>query len=165
MIDMDDTSIKGSLRDFESVWERVSQQQDTDTAAPDRAPGESERLRAFMLSAGNAAALYAALARRFKGAAPVLTRLAADERAHLRALELEYYLLTGDSFTPPARQPEDGAHLLSTLRGAWQAEGRSEQSYLHAASISELGPLYRAHAENERRHRAMLRELISRVMQ
>ncbi len=161
---MDDTSIKGSLSDFESVWERVSEQQGTDTAAPDCAPGESERLRAFMLSAGNAAALYTELARRFRGAAPVLTRLAADERAHLRALELEYYLLTGDSFTLLTRQPDSG-ELLSTLRSAWQAEGRSEQSYLHAASISELGPLYRAHAENERRHRAMLRELISRIMQ
>lgn len=161
---MDDTSIKDSLRGFEGVWERVGGvSPDTPDAEADTALGEGERLRAFLLSAGNAAALYMGLARRFKGAAPVLTQLAAEEREHARALALEYYLLTGDSFSPATTEPEIGG-LLSALRRAWQAEGRSEQAYLRAASVSTLGALYRAHAANEHRHRAMLRELIGRSM-
>lgn len=166
---MDDISIESTLRAFSEVWPRVSAAHlPAAPAAPlpeaDAAPGEAERLRAFMRSAVNASALYTALARRFKGAAPLLNLLAAEERGHISALSVEYYLLTGDSFTPrPAPPDSDG--LLSALRRAWQAEGVSEQSYLSAAQISPLGPLYRAHAENERRHRALLRGLIARTLQ
>lgn len=161
---MDDTSIKESMQTFRSVWERVGpspEAQSEDVSAG--APGESERLRGFMLSAAGAAALYAELSRRFRGASPVLLRLAGEERAHLRALGLEYYLLTGDSFTPEPGRPEHGG-LLSTLRRAWLAEGRSEQAYLHAASVSPLGALYREHAANERRHCQALRELIAQAL-
>lgn len=166
---MDDTGIKTTLRAFSEVWPRVSAaQQSAASAAPlpdaGAAPGECERLRAFMRSAVNAAALYSALARRFKGASPLLNLLASEERGHIRALGVEYYLLTGDSFTPRPAPPDNDA-LLSTLRRAWQAEGVSEQSYLSAAQISPLGPLYRAHAENEHRHRALLRDLIARTLQ
>lgn len=176
-ITMDDTSIESTLRAFSEVWPRVSAAHPTaghdagsaaplpDAAAsPDAAPGEAERLRAFMRSAVNASALYSALARRFKGASPLLNLLAAEERRHLSALAVEYYLLTGDSFTPRPAPPDNGA-LLSALRRAWQAEGVSEQSYLSAAQISPLGALYRAHAENEHRHRALLRGLIARTLQ
>lgn len=165
---MDDNSIETILRSFSEVWPRVSAVQQTAVpAAPlpdaDAAPGEAERLRAFMRSAVNASAMYSALARRFKGAAPLLNLLAAEERSHMSALSVEYYLLTGDSFTPRPSPPENDA-LLSALRRAWQAEGRSEQSYLSAAQISPLGALYRAHAENEHRHRALLRGLIARTL-
>lgn len=162
---MDDTSIKDSLSGFEEVWQRVGGGPDPENAAvSDAAPGEAERLRAFMVSAANAAVQYSSLARRFKSAASLLNLLAAEERSHLRALSLEYYLLTGDTFIPKPGVPEtDG--LLSILRRAWQAEGRSEQSYLSASAISPLGPLYRAHAENERRHRSLLRGLIARTLQ
>ncbi len=161
---MDDTSIKESVQAFQSVWERVGSVSDlpTSNASPE-VPGEGERLRTFMLNAVGAAELYAELSRRFKSAAPVLSRLAAEERAHLRALGLEYYLLTGDSFTPKAGEPEIGG-LLSTLRRAWLAEGRSEQGYLHAAAVSPLGPLYREHAANERRHCELLRGLIAQAL-
>lgn len=127
------------------------------------APGERERLRAFMVSAAGAAALYSSLARRFKGPSAVLSRLAGEEREHLRALGLEYYLLTGDSFVPETGG-SGGGRLLELLRWAWQAEGRSEASYLNAAAISPLGPLYRRHAENERRHRETVRALIARAL-
>lgn len=158
---MDERSIKESLRDFQSVWERVALSAGASPVPSGEIPGEGERLRAFLLSASNAAALYTALAHRFRGAAPVLTRLAAQERAQLHALRLEYYLLTGEIFTHDAPTPApDG--LLGQLRRAWQAEGRSEQSYLRAAEVSVLGALYRAHAQNERRHAQLLRELIAR---
>lgn len=163
---MDDTSIKNSLSGFETVWQRVgagTQAGNAAAASESAAAGEEERLRAFMLSAAGASTLYSSLARRFRGAAPVLERLAAEERAQLRALTLEYYLLTGDSFTPRV-QPVGTDGLLSTLRAAWLAEGRSEQSYLGAAAVSMLGPLYRAHAENEHRHGETLRQLIAQVL-
>ena len=161
---MDDAKIRESLSEFQSVWERVAGS-DAAFSAPDReAPGEGERLRAFMRSAANAAALYASLARRVRGAAPVLSRLAGAERAQLHALRLEYYLLTGEIFRPETHLPER-AGLLDELRRAWQAEGSSERSYLHAAEVSTLGALYRAHARNERGHAQTLRELIARGLQ
>ena len=161
---MDDNSIESILRDFSEVWPRVGTVQQSAAPPTDGAPGEAERLRAFMRSAVNAEAMYTALARRFKGASPLLNLLASEERGHMSALSVEYYLLTGDSFTPRPAPPGNDA-LLSALRHAWQAEGVSEQSYLRAAQISPLGALYRAHAENERRHRALLRGLIARTLQ
>lgn len=158
---MEESSIKESLRDFQSVWGRVAGSAAASSAAGREAPGEGERLRAFMLSASNAAALYTSLARRFRGAAPVLARLAEAERSQLHALRLEYYLLTGEIFTHGIQLPEPEG-LLGELRRAWQAEGRSEQSYLRASEVSTLGALYRAHAQNERRHAQALRELIAR---
>lgn len=161
---MDQTSIKESLRDFQSVWGRVAGPAAGAPAPGREIPGEAERLRAFLLSASNAAALYTALAHRFRGAAPVLARLAAQERSQLHTLRLEYYLLTGEMFTHDT-QPPAPEGLLGQLRRAWQAEGRSEQSYLRAAEVSPLGALYRAHAQNERRHAQALRELIARGLQ
>lgn len=160
---MDDASIKESLRDFQSVWGRVAGL-DAAHSPPDmEAPGEGERLRAFMRNASNAAALYLSLARRFRGAAPVLVRLAEAERTQLHALRLEYFLLSGEIYTPEVHLPEQTG-LLGELRRAWQAEGRSEQSYLRAADVSTSGVLYRAHARNEQRHAQALRELIARSL-
>ncbi len=150
----------GPFSDFEQVWSRV-------TGAPEDAGAEDAAvLRELIADEARDRALYLALARRVRAASAALTELAGDEREHFTALQTEYYLLTGETCTPPESCPMiHGA--LSALRGAHAGELAGAERYMRAAESAgdaARGELFRAHAADERRHAETLRRLIMRAM-
>lgn len=147
------------LENVERVWARV-------TGETPPARDESAALRSFMEDEARDGAVYAALSRRAARAAQTLSRMAADERRHLWELQVEYFLLTGDSYVPAPSCPAPG-ETLSALRRAREGEIAGAAAYRTAAAAAEdktLRDLYEQHAGDEETHAAELRELISRAM-
>ena len=163
---MDDDILHG-LEQFEHVWRRVRAASDSPSPPAPPRPDDGEQLRQFIEAEAADAAFYSALARRCTGAGrAVLTRLCAQERCHLRQLQMEYFLLTGDSCTPPRACPVTGG-VISALRMAYLDELEGTEQYLEAAARTASKPLqalYTQLAKEERQHAAALRGLIGRVL-
>lgn len=152
-----------SLRNFDSVWQRVNP---TATAA---APPADDRavLQRMIQDEYESHSLYKHLASRSKGkSARVFSSMAADEQRHLKHLQLEYLLLTGDSYAPAAFvAPRDGPVTL--IRTAYMGEAAAEKYYLDAArttSRQSLQKIYLAHSADENRHGRMLRSMLINAM-
>ena len=142
---MDESVYKG-LEGFEAVWRRV-----TGAAEPG---GDAARLRGLIQAEADAAAFYLALARRCAGAARVLHSIAADDARHRRLLQLEYFLLTGDTFAPVRRSPDADSGLRS-LREGYILKQQSERTY------RALGDKFAALADDEACHARSLRAAIA----
>jgi hypothetical protein len=161
---MEENVIKG-LESFDRVWARVSPQPEK---GEEKCPtDEIKRLKEFMEDEASDAALYAALSRRTCGrASSALSAMSADERRHLRELEVEYFLLTGDSFCPSPEKPEITG-VLSRLRRSYISEGEGSAAYARAAnetSSQTLRKIYSAHSADEACHQQTLRNLITSAM-
>jgi hypothetical protein len=161
---MDDDILR-SLESFERVWKRVSVTPEGPPEPP--RPDDAALLRQFIEAEAADTAFYAALAKRCTGKGRgVLTKLSAQERCHLRRLQMEYFLLTGDSCAPPHSCPAPGG-TLSALRMAYLDELAGGEQYLDAAghtANANLQALYIELAEDERCHAVLLRELIGQAL-
>ena len=156
-----------SLERFRTVWQRVavpSQLPETDRMPPGPPPppeeGEQARLRLFLERETELLSLYRALSRRTgNGAAG---RLLSDTQKHLRRLQLEYFLLTGDTLAAPSRR-EPPAGVLPLLRRAYLSEGELAEQY-EAAGTGPLQELYLARAKTANVRRETLRGMIARAL-
>lgn len=156
-----------SMERFRSVWQRVSmpsQPPETDQTPPEFLPshmgGEQTRLQLFLERETELLSLYRALSRRTgNGAAG---RLFSDTQKHLRRLQMEYFLLTGDTLgLPPGREPPAG--ILPLLRRAYLLEGELSEQY-EAAGTGPLQELYLARAKTANARRGTLRGMIARAL-
>lgn len=152
------------LGGFDQVWRRVN------GGAPSLPPQPQSTgaatLRSFIERASEAAAFYAALSARSGGAMRTLRRLAAEEREHLRRLQVEYFLKSGDTCAPGRSCPMRGS-VLGDLRKAYLGELANAEQFRSAAQTAEtpeLAALYRELAEAEAAHAAALRGLIAAAM-
>ena len=144
---------------FDMIWQRVTGQ----SVPP---ADETGTMRQIMEAEHRSARYYAALARRLRSFRAQLEALSADEEAHFRAIEVEYYLHCGDTFVPPESCPAP-AGPLGSLRSAYHAELEAAETYLRAAeqtSSERLRGIYERNAADERRHADCLRELIARAL-
>lgn len=155
-----DGEMNSQFRGFEDVWSRVTGEK------PLRGGGDAETLRRLMDGEAEDAARYDELARRSRVAARELREMSADEREHFRHLQVEYYLLTGDSYLPPESCPLIKG-VLGAMRAAYVGELKGAEEYMKAAGETErpeLRELYEAHAGDERGHAATLRRIITRAL-
>lgn len=166
---MDDNHIKESLEHFDSVWQRVSACASGQTAlAEAHSPGaETVWLRAFIEAEYTGMTFYNGLARRTRGpSSAALTGMAADSRRRMCLLQLEYFLLTGDSFSPRGAKPAVNG-LLTGLRQAYISEGVKARKYIEASALAgsaDLRELYRANAAEGEKHQRTLRGIIAKAM-
>ena len=155
-----------SLERFRSVWQRVavpSQPPETNRMLPPAPPppeeGEQARLHLFLERETELLSLYRALSRRTGNSAA--GRLFSDTQKHLRRLQTEYFLLTGDTLAPPGQKSPAG--VLPLLRRAYLSEGELAEQY-EAVDTSPLRELYQGRAETARSHRETLRRMIARAL-
>ena len=122
------------LDGFDQVWRRVNGGAPSLPPLPQSTGAES--LRSFIERAAEAAAFYTALAARSGSAARTLHRLAGAERAHLRRLQVEYFLQVGDTCAPSRSCPMHGS-VLGDLRKAYLSELANAERYRRAAQAAE----------------------------
>ena len=124
------------------------------------------RLAEYIADETYTQALYMALSKRCTGnMASLLRSISADEGRHLREMQMEYYLLTGDSLCPPKRDT-DGA-VCELLRMAYAGEGKAAEGYADEAEMHSDGALrkkFSAISADETRHRAMIRKMLSSAL-
>ena len=156
-----------SLERFRSVWQRVAvspQPPEPNRTLPGSAPppagGEQARIALFLKRETELLSLYHALSRRSRNSAA--GRLLSDTQKHLRRLQLEYFLLTGDSLAPPPG-PDPPAGVLPLLREAYLLEGDLAEQY-EAAGTGPLRELYLGRAKAANSHREALRGIIARAL-
>lgn len=155
---MDEELLCG-LENFEDVWRRVRGE------APPAVPAKTAQthtLCALMDEKCAQSRLYAALARCCTASRNDLERLAREERRQFRALQLEYFLITGACH----RAGAGCAHFTdvkSGLRMAWLQEKESAAALERAALSAEetlretLLRLAKEDAAHARRLYALLR--------
>lgn len=152
-----DADTRAALEGFPEVWRRVC----GEPAA--KGPANAlESLRGFIADETCAAAFYEACAARFTPYSTRLKQLARDERGHLRALQTEYFLLTGERYIPPKTCPLPRGGLRA-LRAAYCDELSAVLAYRKAADAANdeaLAGIYRKNASDEERHAGILREII-----
>lgn len=154
-----DRNTAAALENFGEVWERVCGKGAESGGTGGDALGV---LREFIADEACAAAFYAACAQRGGRFAARMWELERDERAHLRTLQGEYFLLTGEKCLPPGSCPLPRGGLRA-LRSAYLDELAAAEGYRRAADAPEnadLAAIYLRHASDEERHAGILKELI-----
>ncbi|MGI6028566.1 MAG: hypothetical protein ACOX81_04060 [Candidatus Heteroscillospira sp.] len=147
--------------DFQKIWARVTDRE-PEQQLPSTPVGELER---FINGEVRAIDFYQLLAARCTGRERrTLMHIITDERRHLRLLQLEYFMRTGDSFLPPATVPAARAGVLQTIREAVLTETEAAAAYTAAGKArgGDLGTMYMSFAGDETEHAAMLREMLGR---
>ena len=123
------------------------------------------RLKSYIQSEIYTRTLYRQLASKCHGeTAALLRRMGADEDRHLKAMQMEYYLLTGD--TMPIVKPEINGSLQENLRLAYAGEWGAAEGYAREAVKSEdlqLQKLYLEQSRDELRHRRALKCLLGKM--
>ena len=146
---------------FEQVWARV-----TETSQLQEVPlAPVQELEHFLNGELRSIAFYRVLAGQFQGRErQVIFQILADERRHLKELQLEYFMRTGDSFLPEVLIPPETGAVLTALREAFLTENETARDYAGASSGrgGELGALYSAIAADEAMHARRLREIVGR---
>jgi rubrerythrin len=159
-----DKDILQSLNNFDRVWMRVSEYaSDPDYSTHETPSNDAETLRSFIEGESKDLAFYMDLAGKCRTPGrTVINEIASDERRHLKKLQTEYFLLTGDSSVPRRSCPyTDG--ILSALRRAYIHETEGYSQYIKAAGetkIPRLEALYTELAADEKRHSEKIRKLI-----
>ena len=146
-----DKNTASALENFGEVWARVC-----GGSEPPRTgqTTDLDTLREFIADE--------ACARRGGRFAQRLRELERDERGHLRTLQGEYFLLTGERSLPPGSCPLPRGGLRA-LRAAYLDELAAAKRYRLAAESPEnenLAEIYIRHASDEERHAGILKELI-----
>ena len=148
---------------FERVWERVTAIDDCSTV-PETQRQELER---FIEAKQCAINLYSAIsARSGVKERQIFCQVMAEERRHLKNLQIEYFMLVGDVCMPKPSCVLEHMGLLSMLRGACLDEVSVAQRFMQASDRrgGELGELYEGIAEDDKRHAQMLKEIICRAL-
>ena len=149
------------LQNFEAVWERVrfgesfGERKDTDA-----------KLRHFIEDETDKGGLYEALAQQSRGRTRgMFSKMRESVASDIKMLELELFLISGDSFAPRILKPAFDGFLL-VMRGLYISEGDLTRE-LQAAGEEEGGTLrdtYLKAAQGASDRRDCLRRLLSRVM-
>jgi len=146
--------------EFERVWARVNAV--TVNELPETPDKELER---FIQAEINSITAYQKLMQQLNPAErqPVL-QILADEKRHLKNLQMEYFMETGDTCSPKIAGKMNADGLLIFLRRCILAEKEASAAYLKAAEgrHEELKSMYRAIGGDEERHSVMLKELLRR---
>lgn len=154
-----DKNTAAALENFGEVWERVCGKSTEGGGGQDTV---LETLREFIADEACAAAFYSACARQNGRFASRLRELERDERGHLRTLQGEYFLLTGERSLPPGSCPLPRGGLRA-LRSAYLDELAAAEGYRLAANApgnADLADIYLRHASDEERHAGILKEII-----
>ena len=171
MITIDET-LKRELKGFDKLWTRVhTEPEDTVESVPGcscQTEGLVPMLMEFMDDEAMTCAFYKALAGRFTGPCrAALLKTAAEEKAHFKKLQVEYFLLTGDSYTPKKHTIDiDGP--VSALRQAWLGEQKSAAGYMSAsldAKSSRLRDMFGDLSADETRHIEIMHRLIGLTLE
>lgn len=124
------------------------------------------RLEGYIRSECYTHAMYKALAGRCRGSmAAALRGMSEDEHRHLKAMQMEYYLLTGDSLC--CEKAEVEGELCELLRRAYEGEGGAAEGYADEARFctdEKLKKLYMAQSADETRHRAMVKKMLASIV-
>ena len=145
-----DEQWNAALDGLEAVWQRVSAQS-APAAPPPPADAEiraaAGMLRGLLTQEAEKTAQYAAAARSAGGrTADALRALSRDCGRCLQTLRTEYYLLTGEEFSPQMPTPRRTA-LRACLRRAYLMEDAAARAYGEAAARAGSGRLRRMLAE------------------
>ena len=149
-------------RTFQRVWQRVA----GGTGAPVTALPETDTLADTLAECIRAkaagAAFYTVLAQRVRTGRQQLLRIAAQERAHQKELQVEYFLHTGERCVPPAACPRLGT-AAQDLRCVYTQELKLAER-LDAAANTAPSPLHQtlaAMAQQDRCHAQAVRNLLT----
>ena len=158
-----DSDIINGLKNFDRVWSRVAGGADM---AQQKTENDIKTLRCFIADETRDEEFYLAMARCTGRAASTFRCIAAEERGHRKALQVEYFLLTGDSCIPEPSCPAVCGEL-DAMRMAYFDELESAERYIAAAESTKserLRELYLLHASDEKNHAEALRCLIARAI-
>lgn len=124
------------------------------------------RLEEYIESEAYSMALYAELSRRCGGSRSAMLRaMSEDEGRHLKAMQMEYYLLTGSSCCTGKKNISGDSHEL--LRMAYSGEGLAAGDYAREAEMQRddaLKKIFLAQSEDERRHRANVKKMLGDML-
>lgn len=148
-------------RTFQRVWQRVAGSTGAPAAAPPEADTLTDLLAECIRAKAAGAAFYAALSQRIRTGRQQLLCIAAQERAHQKELQVEYFLRTGKRCVPPAACPRLGT-AVQDLRSVYTQELALAQR-LDAADTapSPLRETLTAMAQQDRCHAQTVRNLLA----
>lgn len=145
-------------RTFQRVWQRVA----GGAAAPPETDSLTDLLAECIRAKAAGAAFYAALAKRVRTGRQQLLGISAQERAHQKELQVEYFLRTGERCIPPAACPRLGT-AAQDLRCVYTQELTLAEQ-LGAAADTAPSPLREtltAMAQQDRCHAQSVRNLLA----
>lgn len=155
---------------FDAVWQRVmpgAAENDMYQNTLKKDADDAVQLREFMDDEANDAQTYCMLASMCAGSArQMLHRISSDERCHLKKLRAKYFILTGETYTPPNAYPLIYS-VPDSLRRKYTGEKEGSAAYRAAAvktSKEELSDTYIALSEDEARHSKMIGCIIENMM-
>jgi rubrerythrin len=153
---------------FDAVWQRVIPEMAANIPKqprPDQhtAAKEADTLRDMMADEACDAQFYSTLAcmlavRCSGNTSQMLSRISADERCHLKRLRARYFILTGETYTPPNTCPVIYS-VGDALRRKYSGEKEGAAAYRTAAeetADAELRDTYLALSADEARHSKMI---------
>lgn len=148
-------------RTFQRVWQRVAGSTGAPAAAPPEADTLTDLLAECIRAKAAGAAFYTALAKCIRTGQQLLC-IAAQERAHQKELQAEYFLRTGERCVLPAACPRLGT-AVQDLRSVYTQELALAQR-LDAAADTAPSPLREtltAMAQQDRCHAQTVRNLLA----
>lgn len=149
-------------RTFQRVWQRVAGSTGAPAAAPPEADTLTDLLAECIRAKAAGAAFYTALSQRIRAGRQQLLGIAAQERAHQKELQVEYFLRTGERCVPPAACPRLGT-AAQDLRCVYTQELKLAER-LDAAANTVPSPLHQtlaAMAQQDRCHAQAVRNLLT----
>ena len=156
---------KMNFEKMNEVWSRVAGISG-DIAACRSGQNAQEQICRFIGNARELSSLYNMLSKKCAAKSAVFRRLSADECRNIRRLQTAYFILTGDTCAVSGGGQKEKP-LLDMLRDAYLAENRSFDAYRRAAIESKSGDLtelFSVLADAEAGHAAVLRDMISELM-
>ena len=149
-------------RTFQRVWQRMAGSTGAPAAAPPEADTLTDLLAECIRAKAAGAAFYAALSQRIRSGRQQLLCIAAQERAHQKELQVEYFLRTGKRCVPPAACPRLGT-AAQDLRCVYTQELVLAEQLGAAADIapSPLRETLSDMAQQDRCHAQTVRNLLA----
>lgn len=142
-------------RTFQRVWQRVAGSTGAPAAAPPEADTLTDLLAECIRAKAAGAAFYAALSQRIRTGRQQLLCIAAQERAHQKELQVEYFLRTGKRCVPPAACP-----LLGTAVQDLRSVYTQRLDAVADTAPSPLRETLTAMAQQDRCHAQTVRNLL-----
>ena len=147
-------------RTFQRVWQRVAGSMDAPVTTPPEADTLTDLLAECIRAKAAGAAFYTALSQRIRTGRQQLLGIAAQERAHQKELQVEYFLRTGERCVPPAACPRLGT-AAQDLRCVYTQELKLAERLAapNADRHGAAGPLPRPSRAKPARLSAGLRQI------